>query len=70
MKAKLLVSIARVKRQVSPVVVVGVRLLRSIETRDVITFGGLAMVGFGLHSVYPPASFVVCGAALFWLGIR
>lgn len=40
------------------------------DLRDAIAFGGLGMVGFGLHLIYPPAAYIVCGAVLFWLGAR
>lgn len=41
-----------------------------VDFRDAITFGGLALAGYGLHAVYPPAAWIICGAALFWLGVR
>ena len=41
-----------------------------IDLRDVLVFGGLAMIGNGIAAIYPPAAWIVCGAALFWLGIR
>lgn len=41
-----------------------------IGLRDAFTFGGLALVGYGLHVIYPPAAFIVVGAALFWIGAR
>jgi hypothetical protein len=46
------------------------RLRQLIDLRDAITFGGLGMVGYGLHLVCPPATWIVCGTALFWLGVR
>lgn len=39
-----------------------------VDSRDVCTFGGLAMVWYGLSVAYPPAAWVVVGAALFWIG--
>jgi len=40
------------------------------DLRDVIAFGGLGMVAYGVHLIYQPAAFIVCGAVLFWLGAR
>lgn len=45
-------------------------LAKYIDMRDVFTFGGLALVGYGLHAVYPPAAPIVVGAALFRIGSR
>lgn len=39
-----------------------------VDLRDAFTFGGLALVGYGLHAIYPPAAFIVVGTALFWIG--
>lgn len=41
-----------------------------IDLRDVFVFGGLAMIGNGVAAIYPPAAWIVCGVALFWLGVR
>jgi hypothetical protein len=46
------------------------KLAGLIDLRDGFTFGGLALVGYGLHAIYPPAAFVVVGAVLFWIGVR
>lgn len=43
-------------------------LVGIVELRDVCTFGGLGLVGYGLYAVYPPLAFIVVGAALFWIG--
>jgi len=40
------------------------------DLRDVVTFGGLGMVGYGPSLISPPAAWIVCGTALFWLGVR
>lgn len=40
------------------------------DARDLVTFGGLLLAGYGLWSIYPPVACVVVGAALFWLGAR
>jgi len=37
---------------------------------ELATFGGLAACCYGLAQVYPPAAWIVGGAALFWLGVR
>ena len=42
--------------------------LRNIELRDVLCFGGLAMLGYGLYLVYPPACWVVIGGVLHLMG--
>jgi len=41
-----------------------------VDLRDLCVFGGLAMIGNGIAAVYPPAAWIVCGSALFWLGVR
>ena len=44
------------------------RLANLLDLRDMLAFGGLSMVGYGLHLIYPPAAWLGVGAALFWLG--
>lgn len=44
------------------------KLAASIDLRDVFVFGGLAMVGYGLYLIYPPAAWIGIGGALFWMG--
>lgn len=44
------------------------QLATLLDLRDALAFGGLAMLGYGLWLIAPPAAFIVCGAALFWLG--
>lgn len=39
------------------------------DVRDVVVFGGIGLAGYGAGLAYPPAGFIVAGAALFWLGI-
>lgn len=46
------------------------KLAGLVDLRDAFVFSGLALVGYGLFSVYPPAAFIVVGAALFWMGAR
>lgn len=46
------------------------KLADLFDLRDVIAFGGLGMVGYGVHLIYPPAAFITVGAVLFWLGAR
>ena len=46
------------------------QVLPAVELRDSFVFGGLAMVGYGLHAIYPPASWIVVGAVLFIMGVR
>ena len=46
------------------------KLSKVIEViREVFIVAGFVMVGYGLYQIYPPAMFVVCGAALFLMGI-
>ena len=46
------------------------RLRPDIDLRDVLVFGGIGMVGYGISMVSPPAAWVVVGLASFWLGVR
>lgn len=46
------------------------QLLPNIDMRDVLVFGGIAAAGYGIGMVYPPAAWVFCGLAFFWLGVR
>ena len=41
-----------------------------VDVRDLIVFGGLAMIFNGIAAIFPPAAWITCGAALFWLGVR
>ena len=42
----------------------------TVDLRDVFTFGGLGLVGFGVFMIYPPAAYIVVGGVLFLIGIR
>ena len=42
----------------------------AVDLRDLLVFGGLAAIGYGVNMIYPPAAWIVCGAVLFWLGVR
>jgi hypothetical protein len=46
------------------------QLLPDIDARDVLVFGGIAAAGYGIGMIYPPAAWIFCGLALFWLGVR
>jgi hypothetical protein len=46
------------------------QLAELFDLRDVIAFGGLGMVTYGINLIYPPAAYIVCGSVLFWLGAR
>jgi hypothetical protein len=46
------------------------RLAAAVDLRDAFVFGGSAFVFHGLWQIYPPAAWIVAGAALFWLGVR
>ena len=41
-----------------------------VDLRDVLVFGGIAMIGYGIAALSPPAAWIVCGLMLFWLGVR
>lgn len=45
-------------------------VLGAFDSRDVCTFGGLLLLGYGLAAVYSPAGWIVVGAGLFWIGVR
>lgn len=45
-------------------------LLAAFDLRDAFVFGGIALVGYGLGQIYPPAAPIAVGSALFWMGIR
>lgn len=46
------------------------KLADGIGPQELLAFGGLAMIGYGLYLVYPPAAWIVVGAALFYIGAR
>jgi hypothetical protein len=46
------------------------RLVPDIDIRDVLVFGGIAAAGYGVGMIYPPAAWIFCGLALFWLGVK
>jgi hypothetical protein len=41
-----------------------------VSLRDLLCFGGLGCVGYGLSLVSEPAAWCVVGAVLFWLSVR
>lgn len=46
------------------------RVCSAVDLRDGFVFGGLAAAGYGISMIYPPAAWIFCGVALFWLGVR
>ena len=40
----------------------------AFDIRDVLLFGGLAMLGYGLYRYRPWVAFTVCGALLMLIG--
>jgi hypothetical protein len=44
------------------------KLANLLELRDVLAFGGLGVMCYGLHLVYPPAAYIAGGAVMLWLG--
>ena len=51
-------------------ILAGLRLTWASVERDVVTFGGLGAVCYGVAQVHEPAAWIVGGCALFWLGVR
>jgi hypothetical protein len=45
-------------------------LRKLVDLNDAHAYGGLAMLGYGLQQLWPGVGWVICGAALFWLGVR
>jgi hypothetical protein len=43
----------------------------NIETfiRESCLLVGFFMLGYGMWLIYPPASFVICGTLLMWVGL-
>lgn len=39
------------------------------DIRDVFTFSGLALFGYGLYMIYPACAFIAIGAFFVWLGL-
>jgi len=46
------------------------KLRTGIDLRDAFAFGGLAMLGYGTHAIYPPAAWILVGGVLFLIGVR
>ncbi len=44
------------------------KIITAIDIRDVLLFGGLAMLGYGLHLFHPWIAFSVCGVLLMAIG--
>lgn len=42
----------------------------AFDLADVFWIVGLAAVGYGLAQIYAPGAWIVCGAAVFWMGVR
>ena len=42
---------------------------KSFDRRDVLVFGGLSLLGYGLHLHSPALSFSVCGGVLTVIGL-
>jgi len=45
-------------------------LQRTFDLRDIFWIGGLSAVGYGIAQIHAPAAWIVCGAAVFWMGVR
>lgn len=46
------------------------KLANLIDIRDAFVFGGIAMLGYGLYQIYPPAAWIAVGGIIFLLGLR
>lgn len=50
------------------------RLVRTlaglVALEDVLVFGGIAAVCYGLASIYPPAAWIFGGLVSTWLGLK
>jgi hypothetical protein len=44
------------------------RLLSQLDIRDILVFGGLSLLGYGLYLVEPWIAFAVCGFLLMLIG--
>jgi len=47
-----------------------IALAGMLDLRDLFCFGGLGLLAYGLHLVYPPAAYIAPGAILLWMGVR
>lgn len=45
-------------------------IVAGVDLRDATALSGLALLGYGLHCVYPPACWMVVGAILIWVSVR
>lgn len=45
-------------------------LKSQVELRDVLVFGGIALMAWGASLVYSAAGLVVAGALLFYMGVK
>lgn len=52
------------------VITLAVVTWQAVDLRDAFWVAGLAAVGYGLSQIYPPAAWIVCGAVIFWMGVR
>lgn len=46
------------------------KIQAGMDMRDIHAYGGLMMLGFGLHEISPPAAWSVLGLIVFWIGVR
>jgi hypothetical protein len=40
------------------------------DLRDIFWIGGLSAVGYGVAQIHVPAAWIICGAVVFWMGVR
>jgi len=46
------------------------KIKAAVDLRDLFVFFGLGCCAYGAGQIYAPASWLVIGVALFWLGVR
>ena len=45
-------------------------LSKQFDIADLFAFSGLSLACYGIWQIYPPACWLLAGAALFWLGVK
>ena len=45
-------------------------LFETFDLRDAFWVCGLSAIGYGVAQIHAPAAWIICGAAIFWMGVR